>query len=345
MTKYFKNVKSFEDLKNQFKALARKNHPDAGGDPEIMKAINCEYDALFPIWKNRTEVETGSIINETADGTRSQFYTQFGWEGSHHDWNRSLKEIAQIVWAYVKEKYPTYKFSVRTSYASMCQELHVELKESPIEIYKTYEELTEDDKNALIRRMQHNYIFSLTCWNDEELKDEFARIWSGEGLGRGCGSANFYKCLNEATQSVIDDVDSFVRSYNFEDCDGQIDYFHVDFYYFGCAQNNGMNIKVVPKIVRIKKASTAPAKKATESKQEQPEPEAIEQKTGYTYKITRGEDTRDGSDLWVVRIMESLDKSAYIAENKAMQERGGYYSKFKHGFIFRFDPADILKTA
>lgn len=25
MTKYFKNVKSLEDLKNQFKALARKN--------------------------------------------------------------------------------------------------------------------------------------------------------------------------------------------------------------------------------------------------------------------------------------------------------------------------------
>lgn len=48
MTKYFKNVTSLEDLKNQFKALARKNHPDAGGNVETMKEINCEYDALFP---------------------------------------------------------------------------------------------------------------------------------------------------------------------------------------------------------------------------------------------------------------------------------------------------------
>lgn len=47
MTKYFKNVKSLEDLKNQFKALARKNHPDAGGNADTMKEINCEYDALF----------------------------------------------------------------------------------------------------------------------------------------------------------------------------------------------------------------------------------------------------------------------------------------------------------
>ena len=36
MTKYFKNVKSLEDLKNQFKALARKNHPDAGGNADTM---------------------------------------------------------------------------------------------------------------------------------------------------------------------------------------------------------------------------------------------------------------------------------------------------------------------
>ena len=53
MAKYFKNVKSLEDLKKQFKSLLKANHPDNGGDAETMKEINCEYDALFPIWKNR----------------------------------------------------------------------------------------------------------------------------------------------------------------------------------------------------------------------------------------------------------------------------------------------------
>ena len=117
MSKYFKAVKSYEDLKNQYKKLLKANHPDNGGDLEAMKEINVEYDALFAVWKNKKEVETGEEINETADSTRSQFYTMFGWEGSNHDWNRSLKEVAQIVRTYVKEKYPTYKFSVRTSYA------------------------------------------------------------------------------------------------------------------------------------------------------------------------------------------------------------------------------------
>jgi DnaJ-class molecular chaperone len=125
--KYLKNIQSFEDLKEQFKKLAKANHPDMGGDAEIMKEINCEYDALFPIWKNRynTNVKTDKQSTETADSTRRNFYTENGWEGSNHNWNRSLKEIAVIVRNYVKEKYPTFKFSVRTSYASMCQELHI----------------------------------------------------------------------------------------------------------------------------------------------------------------------------------------------------------------------------
>ena len=151
--------------------------------------------------------------------------------------------------------------------------------------------------------------------------------------------------LNDATKAVVEDVDAFVNSYNYHDCDGMIDYFDVDFYYFGCLKNNGSDVKIVPKTARIKNKSTKPVKKDAKKDEPKAEPERLEQKTGYTYKITKGEDTRDGSDLWVVRIVETLDKAAYIAENKAMKARGGYYSKFKHGFIFRFDPSQELGIA
>ena len=255
MTRYFKNVKSLEDLKSQFKALAKKNHPDAGGSVETMKEINCEYDALFVVWKARhNAAQPENQTDETAESTRSKFYTEFGWEGSRHDWNRSLKEVAQIVRAYVKEKYPTYKFSIRTSYASMCQELHVELKESPVSVYKTWEELTTDDMEEIAKM--------LFRWSIEDqlnflnASDEAKRKVIEE-------SDNRYKyVLNEVTQSVIADVDAFVKSYNYEDCDGMQDYFHVDFYYFGCLKNNGADIKIVPKTARIAKQETAPAEPA-----------------------------------------------------------------------------------
>lgn len=332
MTKYFKNVTSLEDLKNQFKALARKNHPDAGGNAETMKEINCEYDALFPIWKDRyNTAEPQNQTTETADSTRSQFYTECGWEGKNHDWNRSLKEVAQIVRAYVKEKYPTYKFSVRTSYASMCQELHVALKEAPADIYKkSPSELTEDERTDMLRSLRYNNLFHKDSWYDWELDEAIQAAWN---------KSDCYKIYNEVTAKIIDDVNCFVNSYNFSDCDGQIDFFHVDFYYFGCKP---VDLKIVPKTARIKKQRTAP-QKTKKAAQATPEtPQEITEKSAYTYKITKGEDTRDGSELWLVRINETLDCVAYAAENKAMQERGGYYSKFRKAFIFRFDPSEIL---
>lgn len=336
MAKYFKSVKSYEDLKNQYKKLLKENHPDNGGDLEAMKVINVEYDALFAIWKNKKEAETGEKVKETADSTRNQFYTMFGWEGSNHDWNRTLKEVAQIVRAYVKEKYPTYKFSVRTSYASMCQELHVELKESPIEIYKPFEELTSDDFSEIAKRL-----FTWDC--DIENRLNFLNAPAEEKRKTIEESNSKYAhILNDVTKAVIEDVDAFVNSYNYEDCDGMIDYFDVDFYYFGCCRDNGASVKIVPKTARIKnkKASV----KTSSKKKEQPQPEHIEAKAdGISYKITHGEDTRDGSELWLVRINETLTREQYIAENEAMKDRGGYYSKFRHAFIFRVDPTEILK--
>lgn len=334
MSKFFKAVKSYEDLKNQYKKLLKANHPDNGGNVETMKEINVEYDALFTVWKNKKEVETGEEIKETADSTRSQFYAMFGWEGSNHDWNRSLKEVAQIVRAYVKEKYTTYKFSVRTSYASMCQELHVDLKESPVEIYKPFEDLTDEEFLQISRRLYY--------YNDGKI-EYFLNAPADEKKKIIEESSNSYRfILNDVTSAVIEDVDAFVKSYNYEDCDGMIDYFHVDFYYFGCCQNNGASVKIVPKTARIK--SKKNSVKTSSKKNEQPQPEQIETKSdGISYKITQGEDTRDGSELWLVKINETLTREQYLAENKAMKDRGGYYSRFRHAFIFRVDPTEILK--
>ena len=332
MKKYFKNVNSFEDLKAQYKELLKTNHPDNGGDLEIMKEINVQFDALFPIWKNKKEQKTGETVTETATSTRREFYTSCGWEGENYTYGMTLKEIAQIVRTYIKEKYPTYKFSVRTSYASTCQELHVELKESPIQIYKNFEEMDYNDFEIIAKR--------LFVWDTNGMID-FLNSPIEEKKKVIETSNNSYKnVLNEITKMVVKDVDAFVKSYNYDDSDSMIDYFDTNFYYFGCLNDNGRNVKIVPKTARIKNKKTSPATKQTEEKQT--ETQQLEGYTKYTYTITKGEDTRDGSELWIVRIVESLDKTEYIAENKKMRERGGYYSKFLHGFLFRFDPSEIL---
>ena len=339
MTKYFKIVKSLEDLKNQFKALARKNHPDAGGNIETMKEINCEYDALFPIWKNRHNAEEPqNQTTETADSTRRRFYTEWGWEGSRYNSSMSTTEISKAIKIYCKEKYPTWKFSVTSEYFAGGSSIHVSVMEAPEQIFdlescrKAYAEHLEAEKagyyggRGLAMDIEKMLADDNMHWQLHRVSDQYKEYFTEYGF------------------AVLEDVYSFMQSYNYDDCDSMTDYFDVNFYssfYIG-KWNKGF--KVVPKTARIKNQDTTPAKKPgrKSANPKQAAPEAIEQKNGYTYKISKGEDTRDSSELWLVRIEETLDREAYKAEAAAMKERGGYYSKFRKAFIFRFDPTEIL---
>lgn len=155
------------------------------------------------------------------------------------------------------------------------------------------------------------------------------------------------KYFTEYGFSVIEDVYNFMQSYNYDDSDAMIDYFDCNFYSSFNIGKWNKGFKVVPKTARIKNKATKPAKATNSSHKQEKAAESENtaltgQLSKYTYKITKGEDTRDGSELWLVRIVETLDRVAYIAENKAMNERGGYYSKFRKSFIFRFDPTAVL---
>ncbi len=183
---YFANIHSFDELKKRFRDLARQNHPDAGGDAETMKAINAEYDLLFPIWKDRA----GVVTNETASSTRSEFYTANGWKGSKYDWHRSLKEISALVRAYVREAYPAFKFSVTKGYYN---DLHVRIKEGYTDIF-TYIKSTGG-----------------TFFKGNHYEDD----------------------LTMEANKMFNDINAFVRQYNYEDIDGSIDYFSVGFWYHG----------------------------------------------------------------------------------------------------------------
>lgn len=57
--KFFKNVTTIEELKEQYKKLAFKYHPDLGGKVEDMQQINAEYDELIKKVRN---------VHKNADG-------------------------------------------------------------------------------------------------------------------------------------------------------------------------------------------------------------------------------------------------------------------------------------
>ena len=119
-TKYFKNVNTLAELKAEFRRLVLKNHPDMGGDTEVMKEINCEYDRLFPVYKLRYNQTATTPTHETAESDRVHFYTEHGWVGSNYRCGMRITEINTAIRAYVKSAYPDCKFSIRKgSYSSI----------------------------------------------------------------------------------------------------------------------------------------------------------------------------------------------------------------------------------
>lgn len=327
---WFKNIKSFEDLKSQFRVLAKANHPDNGGSADTMKAIVVEYESLFPIWKGRKEAESGENVAETASDAVSEFYTQCGWKGSNYNINLSLKEIAAIVRGYVKEKYPTFRFSVRTHYASMCEELFVSLTQAPFDPYKTADELSEEDIHELWRfadKYSVNWTFTNIFCLNEVTTSEIKEAYSAGAL---------YKILREDVDVMFKDVDAIVNSYRWHDCDGMIDYFDVNFYYFDCSV--GRNFKIVEKKARI----ANPKQEVSASNETNKEGDGKLELDEKAYSVSKTEHTKTHETIYVVKILRTLEKAEYIEEAKKMKGLGGYYSKFAHGFVFRKDPTELL---
>ena len=73
MTQYFKNCKSLEDLKAEYRRLVKIHHPDLGGDTETMKAINDEHDRVFEILKKQHNASADEYhqTTETAEEFRT----------------------------------------------------------------------------------------------------------------------------------------------------------------------------------------------------------------------------------------------------------------------------------
>lgn len=206
--KYFNKVKSVEELKTMYKKLAKENHPDMGGDVEVMKAINNEFDMLCHVLPESVRADVVSA--------RSEFYTINGWKGSNYDIHLSVVEIAKKVKQFCKEMYPECKFSVTTkSYSGGCS-LYVTLVESPYRLNKTFDELTESE----LYDGHYSYYYQFGHSTTEEEKTYFLKT-----------------CYTNDIKKIMSDVTRYTQSYRYSDCDGMIDYFDTNFYFSRCEVN------------------------------------------------------------------------------------------------------------
>lgn len=69
MTTYFEGLHTEQEIKNKWRELCKRHHPDLGGDPEIMKQVNAQYEArLRDCYRHEyTDEQTEEKINIDKD--------------------------------------------------------------------------------------------------------------------------------------------------------------------------------------------------------------------------------------------------------------------------------------
>lgn len=92
--------------------------------------------------------------------------------------------------------------------------------------------------------------------------------------------------------------------------------------------------KVVKKVVKGNAAK--PVKETTVSESSNV--------TKYTYEVTEDIDTRTGDKIYLVKVVEKLSRDEYVKVNQYIKSLGGYYSKFKHAFLFKENPCEKLNA-
>lgn len=71
--KYFKDCATCEEVKARFKELAKKLHPDNGGDAEAFKAMMQEYTVAYERYKNVHKSAEGKTYEKQTTQTAQEF--------------------------------------------------------------------------------------------------------------------------------------------------------------------------------------------------------------------------------------------------------------------------------
>ena len=96
--------------------------------------------------------------------------------------------------------------------------------------------------------------------------------------------------------------------------------------------------KVVKKTIKSEKKNNATTTTETTQTAQTEETDV----NSYTYEVSEDTDTRTGEKIFLVKVAEKLSREEYIAVNKYIKSLGGYWSRFKHSFLFKENPTEKL---
>lgn len=169
-------------------------------------------------------------MNNTNTKVEPRFnYTQHAWEGEKYRKNENLygASLSKAIREELKEKLPNCKFSVTKETYSGGQAINVHLMGAN---FNPFNELTEE----IIEKIKDNCRRSFgSFWENqvEQSIENYKKTTTErmyEQINNYYVSESIY--LTEEAKEVIKKALNIINSYNFDDSDSQIDYFHTNFY-------------------------------------------------------------------------------------------------------------------
>ncbi len=156
-------------------------------------------------------------------------YTQHAWEGNKYRKNEGLygASLAKAIRQELKEKLPNCKFSVTKETFSGGQAINVALMSTNFNPFnelndETIEKLKENCRRGYGSNYENQIAQSIEWFKKETIERKYHQV------NNYYVKESYY--LTEEAKSVINQALNIINSYNFDDSDSQIDYFHNNFY-------------------------------------------------------------------------------------------------------------------
>ena len=206
---------------------------------EELKANGYKWHIQKKCWyikENKQKEQVEPIKTGIKENPRFN-YNQGAWEGINYSSNLSLKDIAKIIKNEIKRKYPEATFSITTEYYSGGQSLHINLMKSTKNPFNSFEKAIEeaDGKGDYYNRIYAHPEKWHGLTEKEIEESEKNKQALKRRLQNGYMQINHYNIkndyeLSEYGKKILQDIASLADSFNFDDSDGMIDYFHTNFY-------------------------------------------------------------------------------------------------------------------
>lgn len=104
-------------------------------------------------------------------------------------------------------------------------------------------------------------------------------------------------------------------------------------------------VKTPYEVEKVVKKTIKSAKKQAQNTTTEATEETSADISNLTFEVSEDTDTRTNEKIYLVKVAEKLSREDYIKVNKYIKSLGGYYSKFKHAFLFKEDPTTLLNIS